>query len=183
MNFSTLSTARKALVALLLLSISAIATHLGYGLHLAGAGLVVGMAWSATEPIVQLLASVGFADALGFLRVVRSVIVKTANYQLLASDGSGTLFTTRGAVGAVTFTLPVPAPQLTGVAYEFLNTVDQAMTVSAGAGKAVTFNNAAAASLAASTAGQKIGAIIRAYCDGTSWHLQGSTVGVTYTVA
>jgi hypothetical protein len=41
---------------------------------------------------------------------VRSVVIKTANYQILASDGSGTMFTTRGAVGAVTFTLPVPIP-------------------------------------------------------------------------
>lgn len=183
MNFSTLSTARKLLCALMILTLGVIATQLGYGLHMAGAGLVVGMAWVNNEPILQLLTTVGFVDALGYLRVARSVIAKTANYQVLASDGSGTLFTTRGNAANITFTLPVPTPQLTGVVFYFANAVDFNMIVSAGAGKAITFNNAAAASLAASTAGQKIGAIIRAYCDGTSWYLQGSTIGVTYTVA
>ena len=37
--------------------------------------------------------------------------------------------------------------------------------------------------VAASTAGQKIGAEIYAISDGTSWLIQGRTVGVTYTVA
>jgi len=144
---------------------------------------VLGMAWLDGESAVALLRSLGFADANNFLRVVKRVVAKTADYTVLATDGSGTMFTTLGAAGAVNFTLPAPTPQLAGTVFEFFNAVNQNMTVTAGAGKAITFNNAAAASLAASTAGQKIGAVIRAYCDGASWYLQGSTIGVTYTVA
>lgn len=176
-------TTRQWVGMLLILVVAIVLRVLGHDHGTAPYAPVLAASWLLSEPTVTYLISIGFVDALGFLRVVRSVVAKTANYQILASDGSGTLFTTRGSAGAVTFTLPVPAAQLSGVVFEFLNTVDQNMIVSAGAGKAVTFNNAAAASLAASTAGQKIGAVIRAYCDGTSWHLQGSTIGVTYTVA
>jgi ABC-type proline/glycine betaine transport system substrate-binding protein len=145
--------------------------------------LALGMSWLTSEPTVQYLISIGFADALGFPRIVRSILAKTANYTVLVTDGSGTVFTNRGAAGAVTYTLPAPTPQLTGVVYEFHGVADQVFTVSAGAGKAVAFNNAAAASLAASTAGQKIGARIKAICDGTSWLLVGEGVACTYTVA
>lgn len=96
---------------------------------------------------------------------------------------SGSRFTNRGAVGACTYTLPAPAAPLAGLWFEFYGVADQTIIVSAGAGKGVAFNNAACASLAAQTGGQKIGALIRATCDGTSWLLEGSSVGVTYTVA
>jgi hypothetical protein len=39
------------------------------------------------------------------------------------------VFTNRGAVGAVTFTLPAAAPALAGVFYEFLGIADQSITV------------------------------------------------------
>lgn len=117
--------------------------------------------------------------------LIRRVIAKTASYTLkfMQPDRPGTRYTNRGAGGAVVFTLPAPSPALNGVFYEFLGVADQTFTVSAGTGKGVAFNNATCASLACSTAGQKIGALIRAHCDGTSWHLSGMTVGVTYTVA
>lgn len=118
----------------------------------------------------------------GFKRIV----AKTAAYSVspVSSDRPQTRFTNRGATGAVTFTLPtLGSGQGVGTEYEFIGVADQTFTVTAAAGKAVCFNNAAATSLACSTGGQKIGALIRATWDGTSWHLQGLTVGVTYTVA
>lgn len=116
-----------------------------------------------------------------------NVVAKTASYTVdLNATRSGTRFTNRGASGAITFTLPTPnAGDQVRVGYclSFLGVADQNVIVAAAAGKAVVFNNAAAASLAAQTAGQKIGALIEAMWDGTSWHLDGATNGVTYTVA
>lgn len=115
----------------------------------------------------------------------RKIVPKTANYTVDPNQHRPqTRFTNRGAAGAVTFTLPaVSAGQKIGLEYEFAGVADQTFTVAAPAGKAVCFNNAAATSLACSTGGQKIGAVIRASWDGTSWMLVGWTVGVTYTVA
>jgi hypothetical protein len=115
----------------------------------------------------------------------RRVLNKSASYTVSPAKGdfSGTLFTTRGATGAVTFTLPTPTQALIDHFYDFLSVADQNMIVSAGTNKAVTFNNLTATSLAAQTGGQKIGACIRAFCDGTSWILLGESSGVTYTVA
>lgn len=115
----------------------------------------------------------------------RRTIAKTGNYSINPNKGdfSGTIFTNRGAGAGVTFTLPNPTPALAETHYRFVGVADQTFTVAAPAGKAVAFNNAAATSLAASTAGQKIGAVIEAFCDGTSWLLTGAAAGVTYTVA
>lgn len=111
-------------------------------------------------------------------------VAKTASYTVNPSvDRDGTEFTNRGATGAVTFTLPVPNAGLIGAYYAFNGVADQTITVSAGASNGIAVNNAAAASLSASTAAQKIGARIVASCDGTSWLLRGAAVGVTYTVA
>lgn len=147
----------------------------------AGAALLAGVVRN-TDEIIRYLIAQGFLDAAGGLKV--NVVAKTANYQILsASDPSGTLFTTRGAGGAVTFTLPAVAPALAGVFYDFDGVANQTIGVAAAAGTVVTFNNAAATSVTASTAGGKIGAHFRAICDGTSWHVIGDVVGVTYTVA
>jgi hypothetical protein len=115
----------------------------------------------------------------------RRTVAKTSSYTVSPNKGdfSGSIFTTRGAGAAVTFTLPTPTAALADYHYTFMNVAGQNLIVSAGAGKAVAFNNAAATSLAASTAGQLIGAVIQAQCDGTSWILTGDTLGVTYTVA
>lgn len=113
----------------------------------------------------------------------RKVVPKTAAYTIdLNQHRPQTRFTNRGAGGSVTFTLPAGGARI-GLEFEFLGVADQTIIVSAGAGKGVAFNNAACASLAAQTGGQKIGALITATWDGTSWHLVGSTIGVTYTVA
>jgi hypothetical protein len=144
----------------------------------------LGAVWAAGEPYIAYLISVGLVNSGTYLLdTVKKVVAKTANYTVLGTEGSGTIFTNRAAGGAVTFTLPAPAANLSGVWYEFMGVADQTFTVSAGAGLGVALNNAACASLACSTGGQKIGAVIRAYCDGTSWILQGSTIGVAYTVA
>lgn len=114
----------------------------------------------------------------------RRIVPKTAAYTVKPGfDKSGTLFTTKGAGGAVIFTLPTLGSAQAGTYYEFHNAVDQTMTVTAAAGKAICDGNAAATSLAASTANHKIGARIRAEWDGAAWLLSGQNGGVTYTVA
>ncbi len=119
-------------------------------------------------------------------RLTQRVVPKAASYTIVyPMDAPGTVFSTRGATGAVTFTLPTPGRQLLGVWYEFVNVADQNMAV---AGALATFNNAAAASVTASTSGEKIGARIRATCVETAsgtykWLTSGIAVGHTYTVA
>ena len=120
------------------------------------------------------------------LRLVQRVVPKSASYTIvIPMDSPGTVFTTKGASGAVTFTLPTPGRNILGHWFEFLNVVNQNMAV---AGALCTKNNAAAASVTASTSGEKIGARIHATCietaDGTfKWATSGIAVGHTYTVA
>jgi hypothetical protein len=138
---------------------------------------------SLDSDIIRQLVAWGVLDAKGGL-LLRPPVAKTANYQIVVgTDASGTCFTTRGAAGAVTFTLPAVSAALAGYTYEFVGVANQNIGVAAAAGTVVTFNNAAATSVTASTAGGKIGAHFRAICDGTSWHVIGDTVGVAYTVA
>lgn len=137
--------------------------------------------------LVRQLIAWGMADASAGIKKLR-INPQTGNYQVLspltaAGDPSGTIFTNRGAAGAVTFTLPVISAAMAGVYYDFVGFANQTWAVAAAAATVCTFNNAAATSVTCSTAGAKIGAHIRAYCDGTSWHVNGDTVGVTYTVA
>lgn len=100
----------------------------------------------------------------------RTVTAKTADYTLLSAD-SGGVFTTRGAAGAVIFTLPAVATS-TGFEYTFINSADQNMTVTAPAGTLVAFNNVGATSIAFSTATEKIGGAVKVVCDGTKWFAQ-----------
>ncbi|HYE85974.1 MAG TPA: hypothetical protein VEA16_06445 [Vicinamibacterales bacterium] len=109
------------------------------------------------------------------------VSAKTADYTVATTD-FGKVLTTRGAGGAVTFTLPAAASAHAGAFVYFLNAVDQNMTIAATAGEVITFNDLAANSVAFSTAGNKIGAFAIAVSDGTSWYVTG--VGAhTATVA
>jgi len=98
---------------------------------------------------------------------LRLVTAKTADYTLTAADVGG-LFTTTGATGTVTFTLPAVATS-TGYWYDFMNTVGQTMTVTAPANKLVAFNNATATSITFSTASELIGSGVRVVCDGAKW--------------
>lgn len=133
--------------------------------------LVLGFVAQVAAPIPSAYA----ASDQGFA----GTSAKTAAYTVLASE-SGTVFTNRGATGSVTFTLPSVSQ---GLHYLFYGVADQTFTVTAGSTIVVTFNNASATSVACSSGGQKIGAAIEAWSDGTSWFLRGTTVGVTYTVA
>lgn len=115
---------------------------------------------------------------------VRPVVAKTASYTINpAVDKPGTLFTNRGASGAVTFSLPTANQALAGWEFFFKAHAAQNLLVNAVSGGIVTLNNAAATSLAAQTGSQIIGAEIHALCDGTSWFVSGVAVGHTYTVA
>lgn len=147
--------------------------------------VIVGMSWLTDDVLVtKLLASRGLVSATtGLLTPIVNVLAKTADYTILGTEGTGTVFTTRGAAGAVIFTLPAPSLLLKGTRYRFKNVVDQNMSVkTATADTLITFNDLTADSLDASTVGQKIGAEIEAFCDGTSWFASGVSVGHTFTV-
>jgi hypothetical protein len=90
------------------------------------------------------------------------------SYTILATDNNKT-FTTRGAVGAVTFTLPTLAR---GLKFSFVNEAAQNMAVTgAAANLLVTFNNLTATTVTFSTAGQLIGANVDVVAneDATKW--------------
>ncbi len=97
----------------------------------------------------------------------RKVVAKTASYTLTEAD-CGTVFTNRGASGAVTFTLPAVATS-NGLWYEFFVVAGQDVTIDGPADTLVVFNDAAADSVAFSTTSEKIGGAVTAICDGTSW--------------
>lgn len=81
---------------------------------------------------------------------------------------NNTLFTTRGASGAVTFTLPTTPKK--GLRYGFYNAADQNMTITAGtADTMVAINDLTADSVSFSTASSKIGGMIEVFGDGTGW--------------
>lgn len=116
-------------------------------------------------------------------KLVQVVLPKTADYTLTAADLGG-FFTTRGAAGAVIFTLPAVSASYKGASVEFYNAVDQDMTIAGTAGELITFNDAAANSIAFSTSSEKLGAYVKAVCDGTSWLIiQGVGETQTATVA
>jgi hypothetical protein len=109
---------------------------------------------------------------------------KTANYTVVAAD-AGTLFTTTGASGAVTFTLPALAAG--AGPFGFLNTVDQNMIVASAAGDdIVALHDASADSVAFSTSSQKIGGHVMVWANaaGTKWYVMNRSAGAnTITVA
>lgn len=118
-------------------------------------------------------------------RLERRVVAKTADYTINpTADKPGTVFTNRGATGAVTFTLPPATPANTGWWYRFRGVADQTITIASSVvDTLLAFNDAAADSVAMSTGGQKIGGEMEAFCDGTTWAVTGLSVGVTFTVA
>jgi hypothetical protein len=123
-------------------------------------------------------------------RLTHRTVEKTSDYTIkYPMDAPGTTFTNRGAAAGVTFTLPAPGRAVLGVPYRFVGVADQAITVRGpSSDQLVALNDAAATSIAASTADQLIGAVIEAECiktgaDTYGWAVAGVTVGVTYTVA
>jgi hypothetical protein len=94
------------------------------------------------------------------------IVAKTASYTVLASE-SGTIFTTSGAGGTITFTLPAISDG--PYTFKFLNGANQTMTIaSAVADTMVTFNDLEADSVSFSTSSEKIGGNVIVVCDGTT---------------
>ena len=111
-------------------------------------------------------------NRFSFLRVV----AKTADYTVTIADHD-TVFTNRGAAGAVNFTLPVLATaadkaKAKGCRYRFVCEADQTITITGGtADTLVVYNDAAADSVALSTASNKIGGAFEVFAndDGSKW--------------
>jgi hypothetical protein len=109
----------------------------------------------------------------------KDIQAKTANYTVTLGDAD-VLFTTRGAAGTVTFTLPTVA--LKGLRYGFYNVANQNMIVAAGTADTLTvFNNAEADSAAFQTTSQKVGGFMEVIGDGTTWLLINHVGAITQT--
>lgn len=112
------------------------------------------------------------------------VSAKTANYTIGLTDICGTIFTNRGAAGAVTFTLPGPTVFASGTWFDFYAIAAQNIVIATATTDTLcVVNDTAADSITISTSMQIIGAHARVFTDGTQWCFVGDTVGVTYTVA
>lgn len=122
-----------------------------------------GMAEVGRSPAID---GSGFIADIAYKVKVRAI---TSAYTVSAAD-SGTVFTTRGASAAVTFTLPAVASG-SGCVFTFISAANFAMTVASAEGdNIVTFNDAAADSIALSTANEIIGGAIKIIGDGTVWY-------------
>jgi hypothetical protein len=112
-------------------------------------------------------------------RLEQRVLAKTASYTLIPPhDSPGTRFTNRGAVGSVTFTLPIPNLNVKGHWYVFEVHADQTVIVAGHAnGKIVAIGNAAANNVSYAVSGKKVGRRILVACDGTQWLAWGSGDG------
>jgi len=109
--------------------------------------------------------SVDEYGAIPNLSFYRKHFDKVAAYTVLAGD-TGAIFTNYGATTAVTFTLPAIADG--PWEFEFVALEDVAITVVAAAvDTLITFNDAAADSVALSTASEIIGGGVCVRCNGT----------------
>lgn len=113
------------------------------------------------------------ANKAAYLPWQREIVLGTAgsNTYTLTSADNGALLVTGDATAAQTVVLPTRAAGLT---FEFLNVVNQDLTINSAAGDdIVALNDAAADSLAFSTASQKIGAHVRLTCNAaaTKWYV------------
>jgi hypothetical protein len=96
-----------------------------------------------------------------------SVDAKTADHTITEAENN-TLFTNRGAGGAVILTLPATPKK--GLRYGAYVAADQSLTfTAASAGQMIAFNDAAANSVGYATGGDKLGGFIEVIGDGTSW--------------
>lgn len=107
-------------------------------------------------------------DFKGLSQHFVKVVAKTADYTVLAADND-TIFTNRGASGAVVFTLPTLAR---GLHYRFYSEAAQTITVTAAAvDTIVTHNDLAADSIALSTSNRQIGGSLEVFAndDASKW--------------
>lgn len=105
---------------------------------------------------------------LGVARPLFGVVTKTSSYTLTPSD-FGKVFITRGATGAVTFTLPTASTPNKGSWALFWNVADQDMIVAGSEEDLVVFNDLTATNIGYKTSSEKIGGALLAVSDGTSW--------------
>jgi len=99
------------------------------------------------------------------------IIVKTASYTITPDD-FGAIITTRGATGAVTFTLPAASSVNKGNWVLCINVADQNMFVAGADEELVAFNDLTADSVSFQQASEKIGGAFLSISDGTSWVVQ-----------
>ena len=94
------------------------------------------------------------------------IVAKTSAYTCKQQD-TGTIFTTVGASGSVTFTLP---PISDGpFSFKFICATANAMVVAAQtADTMLTMNDLAADSISFATTAEMIGGMVEVYCDGTT---------------
>ena len=100
----------------------------------------------------------------------QNIEAKTADYAVLVTDNN-TLFTTRGAGGAVTFTLPAVTDLPKGFDVTFYNVSASGLVVASNGSSdnIVALNDAGADTLTATTTSLMIGVSIRVVWDGTGW--------------
>jgi len=100
----------------------------------------------------------------------RIVSAKTASYQIKEID-LGTIFTNRGATGAVTLTLPKTTTLPVGWNCSFMGVADQNLVIASygSSDDIVAHNDAAADTLTFSTAADLIGSGGSLVWDGTGW--------------
>ena len=104
----------------------------------------------------------------GTIRPKVKLVAKTASYTITPDD-FGTIMVTRGASGAVTFTLPAASTLNDGEWVLFISVADQNLIVAGATGELVVFNDLTADSIAFQTSSKKIGGAFLAISDGTSW--------------
>jgi hypothetical protein len=96
-----------------------------------------------------------------------NVAAKATSYTVLTTD-FGSVLTTRGASGTITFTLPASSGN-GGAWVLFLNCADQTMEVAGADEELVVFNDLTADKIGFAQSSEKIGGMFLAICDGTSW--------------
>lgn len=117
--------------------------------------------------------------------------ITAATYTVQVSDlkAGSLLVTNYGAAGALALTLPTPAASIVGATVRMIGVAAGAISmVAPTADTLVALNDVAADSLAASTAGQIIGAVLEAVCIQTGastfqWAAYALSNGTTGTVA
>lgn len=114
---------------------------------------------------------------------LEKISAKTASYQVKNAD-LGTIFTTRGATAAVTFTLPPTADLPAGFWLRFFSVSAYGMVISSSGSSdnIVVTNDAGADSITSTTTSRMIGANVAVVWDGTSW-LATLGDGPTYVAA
>jgi hypothetical protein len=111
-----------------------------------------------------------------------TVIALTAS-ATQALDQHGVWFTNRGASGAVVLTLPPVTGLPVGFGGRLTIVADQTVTIASNGSldNIIGFNDAAADSIAFSTAAEKLGNTVEWCWDGTSWLLAVSLAAETAT--